>query len=209
MGVLEKFNISFSRRFSFQPGLFKIIRKRNKSWSVIYIYSFPIGSSACNAGDLDSIPGSGRYPGEGNGHPLQYSCLENSLESLVVYNPWGCKRVEHDWTTNTYIFKFSHNLFLMWCCEIVILCNENLLWVKLKEILLLNIISTGIKIFTLLWGWALFTGYLVQTIKMFNTGKGKTVQTVKATVVINDWGREGRTGSTEDFQGSENTLSTL
>ena len=33
--------------------------------------------SACNVGDLGSIPGSGRYPGEGNGNPLQYSCLEN------------------------------------------------------------------------------------------------------------------------------------
>ena len=36
--------------------------------------------SACNAGDLGSIPGSGRFPGEGNGYPLQYSCLENSMD---------------------------------------------------------------------------------------------------------------------------------
>ena len=35
--------------------------------------------SACNAGDLGSIPGSGRSPGGGNGYPLQYSCLENSM----------------------------------------------------------------------------------------------------------------------------------
>ena len=44
---------------------------------------FPGGSdgkaSACNAGDLGSIPGSGRSPGEGNGNPLQYSCLENPI----------------------------------------------------------------------------------------------------------------------------------
>jgi len=33
-------------------------------------------ASACNAGDLDLIPGSGRSPGEGNGNPLQYSCWE-------------------------------------------------------------------------------------------------------------------------------------
>ena len=33
---------------------------------------------ACNTGDLGSIPGSGRSPGEGNGNPLQYSCLENN-----------------------------------------------------------------------------------------------------------------------------------
>ena len=45
---------------------------------------FPGGSddkeSACNAEDLGSIPGSGRSPGEGNGNPLQYSCLENPMD---------------------------------------------------------------------------------------------------------------------------------
>ena len=45
---------------------------------------FPGGSevkvSACNAGDLGSIPGSGRTPGEGNGNLLQYSCLENPMD---------------------------------------------------------------------------------------------------------------------------------
>ena len=46
--------------------------------------------SACNAGDLDSIPGSGRSLGEENGSPLQYSSLENYMgrkKSLVGYNP--------------------------------------------------------------------------------------------------------------------------
>ena len=37
-------------------------------------------ASAWNAGDPGSIPGSGRSPGEGNGNPLQYSCLENPME---------------------------------------------------------------------------------------------------------------------------------
>ena len=45
---------------------------------------FPGGSevkvSACHAGDLGSIPGLERSPGEGNGNPLQYSCLENPIE---------------------------------------------------------------------------------------------------------------------------------
>ena len=36
--------------------------------------------SACDAGDLDSIPGSGRSPGEGNSFPLQYSCPENPMD---------------------------------------------------------------------------------------------------------------------------------
>ena len=45
---------------------------------------FPGGSngkeSACNARDLDLVPGSGRSSGEGNGYPLQYPCLENSMD---------------------------------------------------------------------------------------------------------------------------------
>ena len=45
---------------------------------------FPGGSevkaSACNVGDMGSIPGLGRSPGEGNGNPLQYSCLENPMD---------------------------------------------------------------------------------------------------------------------------------
>ena len=36
--------------------------------------------SACKAGDPDSITGSGSFPGEGNGNPLQYSCLENPMD---------------------------------------------------------------------------------------------------------------------------------
>ena len=39
-----------------------------------------VKASACNAGDLGSIPGSRRSPGEGNGNPLQYSCLENPMD---------------------------------------------------------------------------------------------------------------------------------
>ena len=39
-----------------------------------------VKASACNVGDLGSIPGSGGSPGEGNGNPLQYSCLENPMD---------------------------------------------------------------------------------------------------------------------------------
>ena len=51
------------------------------------IQGFPGSSagkaSACNVGDLGSIPGSGRSPGEGNGNPLKYSSLENSMDGEV------------------------------------------------------------------------------------------------------------------------------
>ena len=49
------------------------------------VRGFPSGSevkaSACNEGDLGSIPGSGRSPGEGTGNPPQYSCLENPMDT--------------------------------------------------------------------------------------------------------------------------------
>ena len=52
--------------------------------SLKLVLGLPGGSdgkeSACNAGDKGSIPGSGRSPGEGNGNPLQYSCLENPMD---------------------------------------------------------------------------------------------------------------------------------
>ena len=51
------------------------------------LWGFPCGSagkeSVCNAGDLGLVPGLGRSPGEGNGYPLQYSGLENSMDSIV------------------------------------------------------------------------------------------------------------------------------
>ena len=56
--------------------------------------------SACNAGDLGSIPGLGRSPGEGNGNPVQYSCLENPMDrgawQATVH---GVARVRHDLAT--------------------------------------------------------------------------------------------------------------
>ena len=54
-----------------------------------------------NAGDLGLIFWSRRSPGEGNGNPLQYSCVEKfyGQRSLVGYSPWGHKRVGHNLTT--------------------------------------------------------------------------------------------------------------
>ena len=52
-----------------------------------------VKESACNAGDLSLIPGSGRSPEEGSGIPLQYSCLENPMNrgAWGGYSPWGHK----------------------------------------------------------------------------------------------------------------------
>ena len=72
-----------------------------------YPWGFPHSSiskeSACNAGDLGLIPGSGRSLGEGNGSPLQYSCLENPEEPGRLQHI-GLKRVRHYRATNTFTF---------------------------------------------------------------------------------------------------------
>ena len=74
-------NLSVYRRSGFNPWVGKIL------WRLPEIMGFPSGSagkeSSYNAGDTGdsgSIPGSGRFLGEGNGNPLQYSCLENSMD---------------------------------------------------------------------------------------------------------------------------------
>ena len=59
-----------------------------------------------NVGDLGSVPGSGRPPGEGNGNPLQYSCLGNPMDR----GAWqatgdGAARVRHDLATKESSFK--------------------------------------------------------------------------------------------------------
>ena len=69
------------------------------AWKIPWtgLSDFPDGSdgkaSVYNAGDLGSIPVSGRFPGEGNGNPLQYPCLENPMDR-GAWCPWGCKELD-------------------------------------------------------------------------------------------------------------------
>ena len=70
-----------------------------------HVLGFPGGSVVknppANVGDAGLIPVSGRFPGEGNGNPLQYSCLGNPMDRGVCdpIRPGGCKRVRHDLAT--------------------------------------------------------------------------------------------------------------
>ena len=72
-----------------------------------------VKDSPANAGDVGSIPGSGRSPGEGNGNPLQYSCLENSMDegAWLGYSPWG--RKESDTTEQLHFVFLSYVLTLL------------------------------------------------------------------------------------------------
>ena len=66
--------------------------------------------SACNAGDLGSIPGSGRSPGEGNGNPLQYSCLENPMDGEAW---WATVQgVAKNWTRLSNVTNLTTILYL-------------------------------------------------------------------------------------------------
>ena len=84
--------------------------RRERLPSPIFL-GFPCGSageeSPCNAGDLGLIPRLGRSPGEGNGYPLQYSGVENSM---------GFQRVRHDWAS------FTSHLFFV-CSRVVLSLN--------------------------------------------------------------------------------------
>ena len=77
------------------------------SLSLFIAEGFPgdseVKASASNAGDLGLIPGSGRSPGEGNGNPLQYSCLENPMDGKAW---WATVRGSQLDTTERLHFHF-------------------------------------------------------------------------------------------------------
>ena len=85
---------------------------------------FPGGSdgkeSACNAGDMGTILRSGRLPGEGNGNPLQYSCLENSMDRRArqPISPWSQKELDMAYplthTKLIFISSWAHVVSFIW-----------------------------------------------------------------------------------------------
>ena len=91
------------------------------SLSVVFPGSSDGKESPFNAGDLGSTPGLGRSPGEGNGNPLQYSCLENPMDrgawraTVHRITEW------HNWVTLT-SFSYLYRSFLVWCNPVCLFC---------------------------------------------------------------------------------------
>ena len=95
--------------------------------SIFTLLDFPGGSVVknppANAGDIGSTRGSGRFPRKGNGSPLQYSCLENSMDRGAW---WAIVlRVRHNWATNT----FTHSID--WNIQIAVTDDSQIYYVKM------------------------------------------------------------------------------
>ena len=90
---------------------------KKKKFEGLPWWCFPGGSagkeSTCNAGDLGSIPGLGRSPGEGKGYPLQYSGLENFMDCIIH----GVTKSQSNWATFT-------SLFSWWCSVSISTCQS-------------------------------------------------------------------------------------
>ena len=94
----------------------------------LLLYSGVLGDSAsqesaCSARDPCLISGLGRSPGEGNGYPLQCSCLENSVDREAWWaarNPWGCQKLDTTWQLanifHAHAFIFTLNLCILLAC---------------------------------------------------------------------------------------------
>ena len=92
---------------------------------VVIFWGFPGGSdgkvSAHNAGDPGSIPGSGRSPGEGNGNPLQYSGLENSMDGGAWWaTVHGVTKSQTRLSDFTFTLKFTE---CTWCLLLLLLLS--------------------------------------------------------------------------------------
>ena len=95
----------------------KVTNKQNQNYS--FFKGFPGGSdskeSASNTGDPGSTPVLGRSPGDGNGNPLQYFCLENSMNrgawQATVHRVTS---VRYDWATRIWVTTHTHIPFLNW-----------------------------------------------------------------------------------------------
>ena len=100
------------------------------SYLLFSLQAFPCGSdgkkkkSACNAGDPSSVPGQRRYPLERNENSLQYSYMENSMETSGRIQFLGFHRVRHDSVTSTphHITFILHMVIYIYFCTTLSIC---------------------------------------------------------------------------------------
>ena len=108
----DKVSLRFFCIHSFLPHSFPCCKVMVGTRAFVAHQVFPGGSDskeyACNVGDLSSISGTGRSPGEGNGNSFQYSCLENSMGTSAWWAIIHGFAKRHDWVTNTHTHTHTH-----------------------------------------------------------------------------------------------------
>ena len=125
-------------------------------WLRIMVMDFPGGSdgkaSAYNAGDPGSFPGLGRSPGEGNGNPLQYFCLENPMDG------GACRLQSMGSQSRTQLSKFTllQWLYILWD---IIKCLYSLFWFYVGQMIVLCIENYK----TLCQTFSIFSHLLINT----------------------------------------------
>ena len=99
--------------FSCDPKSLQMLTAAMKLKDALSLEGFPCGSAdkefSCSVGDLGSIPGLGRSPGEGNGYPLQYSGRENSMDCIVHGVAKSRTWLSHLHFTSLYPWKKSYD----------------------------------------------------------------------------------------------------
>ena len=111
--------------FTFQLTSHLLPKAFHSHWCLLSLkWGLPGGSdgkaSACNVGDLGSIPGSERSPGEGNGNPLQYSCLENPMDREAWWATAHGVRKSRTWLSNFSSLHFSETVVIVFSNSFII-----------------------------------------------------------------------------------------
>ena len=95
-----KNNVAETKWMSFSVDKIWFIHVKTQVRSICFPGGSVVKNPPANAGDTDSIPGSGRSSGEGNGNPLQCSCLGNPMDKRTLqFQSMGLPRVKHDLVT--------------------------------------------------------------------------------------------------------------
>ena len=103
--------------------------------NITNLWGFPDSSagkeSSCNTGDPGLIPGSGRFPGEGHGNPLQGSCLENphGQRCLAGYSPRRHKESDTiEWPSTVHQFMSNISIYFTFACMCMHVSDSAILW---------------------------------------------------------------------------------